>query len=54
MNRLRDAGDRPGQAAALNKLLDTIKKQRSGAIAMREASELINTHSKVADRESLP
>ena len=52
MMRLRDAGDRKAQAAVLNKLLDTIKEQRSGAIAMREAADLINNYSKVADRES--
>ena len=52
MMRLREAGDRKGQAEALNRLLDTIRVQRSGAIAMREASEMINTYSKVADRES--
>lgn len=52
IDRLREAGDRKAMAAGLNKQRDLILRQRSSAIARREASELINTHSKVADRES--
>ena len=52
VDRMREAGDRQGMVAELNKQRDLVLNQRSSAIARREASALIDTYSKVADRES--
>ena len=49
--RARETKDREAQATAINAIFELGDRQSSGA-AMREASELINTYSKVADRES--
>ena len=50
VDRMREAGERKGMVAELNRQRDLVRHQRGSAIARREASELINTHSKVADR----
>ena len=52
VDRMRDAGDGKGMVAELNKQRTLVLDQRSSAIARREASALIDTYSKVADRES--
>ena len=49
--RARTAKDRDAQATAINAIFELGDRKGSGA-ALREVSELINTHSKVADRES--
>ena len=49
--RARDAKDREAQATAINAIFELGDRQSAGA-AFREVSELINTYSKVADRES--
>ena len=48
----RQANDRKAQAALLNTLFDAIRLQSSSAAARREASDLIEKHSRVVDRES--
>ena len=49
--RARTANDREAQATAITKIFELGDRKSSGT-AMREVSELINTYSKVADRES--
>ena len=51
IDRMREAGDRKGMAAELNRQRELVFKQRGSAIARREAMAHIDTHSKVVDRE---
>ena len=52
VDRLRAAGDRQGVAEELTQQREFVRSQRSSAIARREVCALIDTHSKIVDRES--
>ncbi len=52
MDAAKEAGDRKTQAFLLNQLLVAVRQQGSSAAARREASDLIEKHSRVVDRES--
>ena len=52
VDRMRETGDRKGVAEELNRQREFVRSQRSSAIARREASALIDTHSKIVVRES--